>query len=87
MSLIQSALVFQVQNPGSGVMEMKWPRWWTQESGAKGMHLVKSLTGARLENQLFAFMLMNQVINFVQEVIVPFLAHDECAKPSHVMNN
>ncbi len=37
------------------------------------MHLVESLRGARLQNQLFAFTLTNQVVNFAQEVIVPFL--------------
>ena len=45
----------------------------SDRSGAQGRALVQSLKGVRLRNQVFAYTVTNQVINFVQEVIVPWV--------------
>lgn len=43
------------------------------QSGTQGEALIQSLKGIRLKNQVFAFTVTNQVINFVLEVIVPWV--------------
>ncbi|KAF8309277.1 DUF590-domain-containing protein [Clavulina sp. PMI_390] len=43
-------------------------------SGAQGSSLIDSMKGDRLKNQVFAFTVTNQVINFVQEVVVPWVS-------------
>lgn len=45
----------------------------SDRSGAQGRALVQSLKGVRLRNQVFAYTVTNQVINFVQEVIIPWV--------------
>ena len=75
MSFVQSTLSRRARIPGAETAEVKGLRWWAQDSsGAGGIHLIESLKGARLRNQMFAFTLTNQVISLVQEVVVPFLA-------------
>lgn len=50
-------------------------------SGMQGESLIQSLKGMRLRNQVFAYTVTNQVINFVQEIVVPWVTESvESAK-------
>ena len=70
MQWVQSTLSRESQVQSTGVTF----GWWTLDSnGAMGTHLIDSLRGAKLRNQVFAFTLTDQAINFAQEVILPFV--------------
>lgn len=43
------------------------------QTGTQGETLIQGLKGERLRNQVFAYTVTNQVINFVQEVVVPWV--------------
>lgn len=71
MRIVQSYLSSPLSHSTLEATEvMGWFK--TDKSGVQGESLIRSLRGMRLRDQVFAYTVTNQVINLVQEVIVPW---------------
>lgn len=72
MRLVQSSISEPVLDPSldgkssAGMFKL-------DKSGITGESIIQSMKGERLRNQVFAYTVTNQIINFVLEVIVPWV--------------
>ncbi|KAF8323489.1 calcium-activated chloride channel-domain-containing protein [Cantharellus anzutake] len=71
MQFVQSSLTRGVPAQDISTEGLKLVGWWTIDHNG---HQVESLRGVRLRDQVLAFTLTGQAINFVQEVVIPFLS-------------
>jgi hypothetical protein len=68
MQFVQSYFIATAGAPKSTLSFLKF-----DPTGKQAAAIIQGLKGERLRNQVFAFSVTNQIINFAQEVIVPWV--------------